>query len=192
MGAWDVAARIVYIMAQCVNFSSDEEKIGAEQDPANRVARANELHRLLAEWNENKGVCFDPLPLDERSDTPFTPLWIHPPAFAIAMQMYHVARILLLAHQPVGNGYPDAFERDQQLSVSVDVVAGIAMKAPDDATRAKSMQCLFTAGLFCADEIRREEIAKIVEEESATSTTWPLSYDLLGELKKAWYGVATA
>lgn len=190
MDVWDKASRIVYILAQCVNFISDEEKRNAINDPSGRVARADKLARMLEDWHSKKGTSFDPLPFAEPPKGHIKALWIHPPAFAISIQMYHVARILLIKHKPAGQG--EGHESDnwgRDISEDVDAVAGLATQTPNHALRAFSTQYLFMAGLFCSDKWRQEAILSIIDENAAQSD-WPAGLDFSKELKAAWFGNA--
>lgn len=81
MHVWDMASRVVYILAQAVNYSSDEEKGSGEADLGSRILRANTLLNMLAEWRSSISIHFDALPVEGPSNRAFRPLWIHPPAF---------------------------------------------------------------------------------------------------------------
>ncbi|RDJ94043.1 hypothetical protein B4Q13_17590, partial [Lacticaseibacillus rhamnosus] len=106
------------------------------------------------------------------SNRPFKPLWVHPPALGTSLQMYGMARILLLIHQPAAGGYLEYLSRDKIITECIDLIGGIAMKLTDDASRLMSSQCLCAAGLYCTDPTKRECIAELISSHSA-HTGWP-------------------
>ncbi|KAK3634868.1 hypothetical protein LTR56_014993 [Elasticomyces elasticus] len=201
MDPWDMASKVVYILAQSVNYSSEEEKQQGERDLAGRILRANTLLDLLAEWRDSISVHFQPLPMASLPDRAFRPVWIHPPAFGVSLQLYSMARLLLLIHQPAAGGYLEYGEilrkrdrmheraltlgRDRDITACIDEIGSIAMNVLDDASRLMSTQCLFAAGLYCTDNIKRECIAELITEH-ATHTGWPSNVDLAEELRLEW------
>lgn len=185
MDVWDVAGRVVYILAQSVNYSSDEEKSVGEADLTGRILRANTLLGMLDEWRSHVSIQFEPLPIDGPSDQAFRPLWIHPAPLAVSMQMYCMARILLLINQPSAGGYLEYLGRDKIITECIDVIGGIALKLTDDACRLMSTQCLFAAGLYCTNDAKRYCIAQLIQDHSH-HTGWPSNMDLAEELRAEW------
>lgn len=185
MDVWDIASRVVYILAQSVNYSSDEEKQIGEADLAGRILRANTLLNMLDEWRNSISVHFEPLPADGPFDRPFRPLWIHPSPLAISLQMYCMARILLLINQPAAGGYLEYMSRDKIITECIDTIGGIALKLTEDASRLMSTQCLYAAGLYCNDEAKRHCIAELIEDHS-NHTGWPSNTNLAEELRAEW------
>ncbi|KAK5168267.1 uncharacterized protein LTR77_006836 [Saxophila tyrrhenica] len=185
MNIWDVASRVVYILAQVVNYSSDEEKLQGEDDTAGRVDKAKTLVDMLDEWRENTSVHFQPLPAQSSGDQPFKPIWVHPSAFGAAMQMYHVARILLLVDQPAAGGSVESYSRSYTIGESVNAIAGIALTMTEDASRVISTQCLFAAGLRCTDQEKRDFIANLITDHTR-HTGWPSNTNLAEELQSEW------
>ena len=185
MDMWDMAARTTYILAQAVNYSSDEEKQQVEANLNGRVARAKELHEMLDEWRRSVSVHFKPLPMDRPTDQVFKPIWIHPAPIAASLQMYSMARILMLIHEPATGGYLEYMTRDKAIVECVDTIGGIALHVSDDASRVMSTQCLFAAGLYCTDEDKRKAIAALIENQSS-QTGWPTNTDLADELRREW------
>ncbi|CAK4031200.1 Zn(II)2Cys6 transcription factor like [Lecanosticta acicola] len=185
MDMYDMASRVVYILAQAVNYSSDEEKQGGEADLPSRILKANNLLNMLEEWRGSLSVHFEPLPVEGPSNRAFRPLWVHPPAFGVSLQMYSMARILLLIHQPAAGGYLEYLGRDRIITDCIDTIGGIALKLSDDASRLMSTQCLFAAGLYCNDEAKRNCIADLIRDHHG-HTGWPVNYDLAGELHEEW------
>lgn len=86
MDVLDKASRVIYLLAQAVNYTSQEEKQAGQQDLANRIVRANVLLDWLHEWKSNTSIHFEPLPSETPTDRPFRSLWIHPPALGAALQ----------------------------------------------------------------------------------------------------------
>lgn len=185
MTVWDMASRIVYILAQAVNYSSDEEKQAGETDLTTRILRGNTLLNQLDEWRCNVTAHFNPLPVGGPSNRAFKPLWIHPPAFGTSLQMFCMARILLLINQPAAGGYLEYQGRERIISECVDTIGGIAMKLTDDASRLMSTQCLFAAGLYCTTPAKQDCIAQLIRDHTA-HTGWPANTDLAEELAVVW------
>lgn len=182
MDMWDMASRVVYILAQAVNYSSKEEK---DEEFNQRLMRGNTLLNMLAEWRQSISVHFSPLPVEGPSNRAFRPKWIHPPAFGVSLQMYNMARILLSIHQPSAGGYLELLTRDKVIQECVDEIGGIAMKLSDDASRLMSTQCLFAAGLYSNDTAKREFIAELIRDHQS-HTGWPVNIDLAEELRHEW------
>lgn len=111
-----MASKIVYILAQSVNYSSNEEKQLGDRDLTNRIARANTLLNMLSEWRSRISVQFNPLPVEGPSNRALKPIWIHPQAFGTSIQMYCMARILLLINQPAAGGYLEYTSRDKLIT----------------------------------------------------------------------------
>jgi hypothetical protein len=185
MDVWDMASKVVYILAQSVNYASDEEKQLGESDLTNRILRANTLLNMLNEWRNSISIHFNPLPVEGPSNRAFRPLWIHPPALGTSLQMYSMARILLLIHQPAANGYLEYLSRDKIITECIDTIGGVALKLTDDASRLMSTQCLFAAGLYCTEPEKRQCIAELIEDHSQ-HTGWPSNTDLAEELRVEW------
>lgn len=185
MDVWDMASRIVYIVAQAVNYSSTEDRRAGETDLPSRILRANVLLDLLDEWRRGISIHFNALPLQGPFDSAFTPLWYATPAFGVSIQMYCVARILLLVNQPAAGGYLEYQKRDRTISDCVDTVGGIAMRLPDDASRLMSTQCLYAAGLYCTNRTKQDSIAELIRSHSE-HTGWPTNADLVQELRVHW------
>lgn len=184
MSIWDMAARITYILAQAVNYSSDEENRQGVKDINQRILRANTLLGMLDEWRRSITVHFEPLPVEGPSNRAFKPLWIHPP-FGASVQMYCMARILLLINQPAARGYLEYVGRDRIINECIDTIGGIAMKISDDPSRLMSTQCLYAAGLYCTDDGKRREIADLIEDHQ-NKIGWPSNTNLADELRAEW------
>ena len=185
MTMWDMASRVVYILAQAVNYGSEEEQRLGEPDLSSRITHANNLLNMLDEWRNSISIHFEALPVQSPSNRAFQPLWIHPPAFGASIQMYNMARILLLIQQPAAGGYIEYLRRDKIITQSIDVIGSIALTLTDDASRLMSTQCLFAAGLYCTDDAKRTCITELLREHS-NHTGWPSNTDLAEELRTEW------
>lgn len=184
MDIWDMASRITYILAQAVNYSSEEETKSGETDLSSRIVRASTLLDFLDEWRRNVTIHFSPLPAQGSTSSPFTPLWFKPP-FGVSVQMYCCARILLLVNQPAAGGYIECQSRERTIAECVDTIGGVAMRLNDDASRLMSTQCLYTAGLYCTVPEKQDCIADLIRIHSR-STGWPSNADLVEELRVHW------
>lgn len=84
MDHYDMASRAVYLLAQAVNYASEEETKMGEANLQLRIERADTLLRMLEEWCVNLTLHFNPLPLSSaeiENSGPFKPIWINPPGF---------------------------------------------------------------------------------------------------------------
>lgn len=86
MDVMDKASRVIYLLAQSVNFSSQEEKQAGQHNLGGRIKQADMLLGLLQEWRAQTSVHFEPLPVVDRHNRPFRALWFHPPAVGAAVQ----------------------------------------------------------------------------------------------------------
>ncbi|KAJ5156813.1 hypothetical protein N7492_009616 [Penicillium capsulatum] len=102
---------------------------------------------------------FSPLPLSTRKQSSsFRPIWIRPPAFAVAVQFFNVSRILLLAHEPSIGGLEEYLERQNIIKRCTEEICGIAMTLKDNSSSLMSSQALFIAGLFMQERSAREAV----------------------------------
>ncbi|KAK7541159.1 uncharacterized protein J3D65DRAFT_269266 [Phyllosticta citribraziliensis] len=201
MDHFDIASRAIYLLAQCVNYASEEETKMGEVNLQLRIERAGTLFNMLDEWRANLTVHFNPLPLMgavTETAGPFRPIWINPPGFAAALQMHNFARILLLVHQPAAGGYREYMTRDAALQSAIDTIGGVAtvLDAQPGSVHSKgasneadgaavvSTQCLYAAGLYVNDDGKRQEICRLIERHQE-KTRWPVQ-SLADELKSEW------
>ena len=173
-------------MAQCVNYSSEEEQLAGETDLAGRIQRAGTLLNMLKEWKNSLSAQFEPLPVESSTDETFKPLWIHPSPIAVSMQMYCMAKILLLVNQPAAGGYLEYLSRDKLITQCIDTIGGIALRLTDNASRLMSTQCLHAAGLYCKDPARRSYIVTLIEDHTRHTAWPPNNTDLEEELRVEW------
>jgi hypothetical protein len=78
----ELASRSIYVMAQVVNYCSQEEIDAGQTNINARIDKADSLTKMLNEWQDVLTLEFTPLPLvagDLRED--FEPVWINPPSF---------------------------------------------------------------------------------------------------------------
>jgi hypothetical protein len=156
----ELATRIGYISAKCVQFAaSDKTDITAHME------KGKNLLRMLDDWKQILPACFQPIELNSTSTTTsiptglnhedpdrasiFQPIWIHPPAFAAAVQTYHFSRIVVLLHE-TGTSGPAAYRaKEKMLSESMETICGIAM-----AEQTQNLPCTFVnlQALFAGTE----------------------------------------
>jgi len=184
MDHWDIAARCVYLVAQSVNYSSEQEVEAGKSDLIMRLAKADELTTKLDDWYQHLTSHFSPLPCHNVSQGPFKPIWIHPPVFAAGLQLYHFAKILLQIYTPAAGGLKEYLARERALHESIDMICGIALATEDDAAMAISTQCVFAAGLHTRDSIKRGAILEIITQHQSR-TGWPV-HDLRVDLEAEW------
>ncbi|OGM46830.1 hypothetical protein ABOM_004990 [Aspergillus bombycis] len=138
----ELATRALYLLSQCINYASkeEEEASGLER----RVDRGNELLSLLQEWREVLPPEYSPLPSVSSSEI-FPPIWVHPPSYAAALQIYSLALILVILHRPSTGGIDDYRSTQHMLAVSVSTICGIARSVDenDEAANMTSLNCLF-------------------------------------------------
>jgi hypothetical protein len=184
MDHWSMADHAVYLLAQSVNYCSDEERKKAGLDVQDRVARGIELLDLLDGWKHNTDVHFNPLPAAAPSAYSIEPIWIHPTALGVAMQMQCVARILVLTHMP-DDSHQQHEASNQMIQESIKTIIGVALSMTEDAGLVLSTQCLFAAGLYCSDGNVQSLIVDLVHSHNK-QTGWPRDTDLVEELNAVW------
>ncbi|KAJ6072303.1 hypothetical protein N7467_010388 [Penicillium canescens] len=180
----ELAARAVYITAKVINYCA-EEGPHVEGYIQRRLDKAKYLRVMLDDWRDHLTIEFSPLPVSSREKTGcFRPVWIRPPAFAVAMQFYSAARILLIAHEPSLGGLTQYLERQIIIQHCVERICGIAMTLKDDASSLMSSQALFIAGIFTQEPHAREAILELLES-CRKRTGWPVR-SLGDELQQIW------
>jgi hypothetical protein len=186
MTQYDLASRSVYLLAQAVNYCSDNDAKEGVNNLRERIERARMLLGMLEEWHQNSSVHFRRLPLARGRKGVFEPIWINPSPLGTAIQMYHFARILLLVTQPAEGGFGEFLHREGQLSEAVNVICGIAMTITDEPSTVSSTQCLFAAGLYTRDRDprKREAIVRLIDTHQMR-TGWPV-HSLSEELQAHW------
>ncbi|KAB8263492.1 hypothetical protein BDV32DRAFT_146310 [Aspergillus pseudonomiae] len=140
--AQEFATRALYLLSQCINYASkeEEEASGLER----RVDRGNELLSLLQEWHEGLPPEYSHLPSVSDIEI-FPPIWVHPPSYAAALQIYSLALILVILHRPSSGGTEDYRLSQHMLAVAVRTICGIARSIDknDEGANMTSLNCLF-------------------------------------------------
>lgn len=184
---YEIASRAVWILAQVVNFCAAQPADGpaAQEDLQLRFAWVKLLRKMLREWESHLTVEFSPLPASIGSGDIeiFTPRLIHPQCLGVAMQVHHVSRILVCAHEPsVGGNLLGFTRRNKVIQESIEMVCGIGMTLIEDAASMMSCQCLFIAGVFIQDMRKRE---RVLEMLNSRRNSWPTP-SLASELQAMW------
>ena len=178
----ELADRAVYLLSQAVNYCADaESEAGATQA---RTQAGDALLAALERWRTFLGPAYQPLPSPQAQECLFRPIWIHPPQFAVALQVYNFAKILVTLHRPAVAGFQGYLKIQRSLSEAVDTICGIAMGLKDEGSQILSAQCLFGAGLCTQDSAKRDAIISLIRTCEAR-TGWPMSV-LIEDLKAEW------
>lgn len=181
-----LANRAVYLLSQCVNYCASCES-STVQSVGERIQRGDALMAALQRWRTFLGPAYQPLPTPASETGPhshFKPIWIHPPQFAAAMQIYNFAKILITLHRPAAAGFQGYMQTQRVLSDAVDTICGIAMELKDEGCQILSAQCLFGAGLCTQDPVKREAILSLIKS-CEMRTGWPMS-TMTDDLKADW------
>ncbi|KAL4807943.1 hypothetical protein BDV18DRAFT_159151 [Aspergillus unguis] len=186
----ELAYRSVYLLSQAVNYCTDPLPNVApeESDPEQvrlRIERGNELMDMLERWHSFAAPSFRAFPCENTTDVHgWTPLWIHPPAFGVALQLYSFARILVCLHRPISTGFTGYRQFQKTLGEAVATICGIAMELREPSCLIVSALCLFGAGLCVQDREKQEAIAALIQG-CERRTGWPLQ-GLLKDLRREW------
>ncbi|KAF6818082.1 Zn(II)2Cys6 transcription factor [Colletotrichum plurivorum] len=181
---YELAARSVYFFAQVVAFCSREDTEAGKNDPLARIAAADALKGMLENWRRHLTAEFQPLPYASSTGDAFEPIWIHPPAFAVAFQMYYCAHILLLMNTPILGGLEQYTQQRKRLMECVKKVCGIGMTLSDYPSSVMCSQCLYIAGIPLEDSKERSSVLKLLEG-CRERCGWPIK-PLGEELKARW------
>ncbi|KAF6822521.1 hypothetical protein CPLU01_11950 [Colletotrichum plurivorum] len=185
-----LAHMAIYLLSQAVNFCADSHMAGASpvsdaSSVAGRLHAGTELLAKLERWRSHLGSDFRPLPTAADPSDVFTPLWIHPPQFGVALQAYAFARILILLHGPMPSGFSGFLKMQRALSEAVDMICGIAMELTDEGCQILSAQCLYGAGLCVQEPAKREKILSLIEK-SEERVGWAPMATWRDDLRQAW------
>ncbi|KAI0020720.1 hypothetical protein F4780DRAFT_343561 [Xylariomycetidae sp. FL0641] len=181
----ELADRAIYLLSQTVNFCANPDASSSDPAVLARRAEAGEiLMAMLERWKSFLGPKFKPLPTAAPPSSVFEPLWIHPPQFGVAIQVYNFARILITLHRPAMAGFDGFMKTQRVLSEAVATICGIAMELKDEGCQILSAQCLFGAGLCAQDEVKRETIISLIDACEAR-TGWPME-SLRSDLRAEW------
>jgi hypothetical protein len=145
----ELCLRVVYICGRCVDFAANEKKY----DINTRIDQGGKLVQALEDWQRTLPSAFQPI---YKAATPelgnlFAPIWIHPPAYAAAIQTFHFARIIVLINQPSMGGMEDFRIRQRFLDDSVETICGIATthQGNDLPSAFVNFQALYAGEHFC-------------------------------------------
>ncbi|KAI0598972.1 hypothetical protein F4775DRAFT_583428 [Biscogniauxia sp. FL1348] len=185
----ELADRAIYLLSQAVNYCAHAHADGGGAVPnpetaARRAEAGDILMGMLERWKSFLGPKFTPLPSASAGSTVFEPIWIHPPQFGVAIQVYNFARILITLHRPAVAGFDGYMKTQRILSEAVATICGIAMELKDEGCQILSAQCLFGAGLCAQDDVKRETIISLIDACEAR-TGWPMA-TLRSELRAEW------
>lgn len=141
LSAPELARHAFYLLAQCVNYISQDEK---GQNSKRRAERGDELLRMLQKWRETLPQEFDPLPLTS-NDYLFPVIWVNPSSYAAALQIQSLALILVVLHHPLLNDGASNKQSKHILKESVNNICGIArsVHADDIGANFISLKCLY-------------------------------------------------
>lgn len=133
----ELCLRVVYICARCIDFVANEKKY----DVNTRIEQAGKLLQALEDWYRALPPSFQPIYTAPAPDPShgFVPIWIHPPAYAVAIQTFHFAHIMVILNQPSVGGMHDLSGRQRYLDEIVDAICGIAITS-----QAKAQTFAFT------------------------------------------------
>lgn len=184
-----LARRAVYLLSQAVNYCADLHTASAAV--ARTIQSGEALLAALERWRCALGASFRPLPTPQPpsggdNNVPlFRGVWIHPPQYAVAMQVYHFARILITLHRPpAGGGFQGYLQTQRVLAEAVEGICGIAMELRDEGSQILSAQCLFGAGLCTPEPGKREVIVELIRKCEAR-TGWPMA-KMVEDLRAEW------
>lgn len=193
----ELPPRAVYLLSQAVNYCANTGQSSAAVTIADKIAAGEALLAALERWLSFLAPAYKkPLPSPEvaaaapgpgpghGSSSVFRPMWIHPPQFAVALQVYHFARILITLHRPAVAGFQGYLQTQRVLSEAVEAICGIAMALRDEGSQILSAQCLFGAGLCTQDPRRRDAIVALITACEAR-TEWPMA-TLVADLRAEW------
>lgn len=126
----ELNTRIIYIAAKCVQFAA----VPKQSDIPGYIEAGTTLLRMLDAWKACLPPTYEPIATHAHSATPPSPaatppIWIHPPAHAAAVQMYHFSRIVVVLNQPSTGGLGAYQARVRALRASTETICGIARAA---------------------------------------------------------------
>lgn len=114
------------------------------------------------------------------------PIWIHPPMYAAAIQVYYSSKILVLLNKPSLGGRQTYYENQQVLDDCLLRICGIAM-APNSSfvpLATATFQALFVAGQCARTGEQQQLLLQLLEQ---TRTVIKIrSPSMLEELRKMW------
>lgn len=162
----ELATRIIYIAAKCVQFAATPK----EGDIAAYIEAGETLTRMLDLWKHCLPPSFQPISILQPHTSPssateaheISPIWIHPPAHAAAIQTYHFARIIMILNQPSTGGLNMYQTRYKLLRESTVAACGIAIaqQSQNLPSAFVSFQAVYAGKLGCPT-INRNTLTKV-------------------------------
>lgn len=188
------------LLREAVNFSAKRSTDDASNIETlhSRVKHAETLQRNQESWFKCLGLPFQPLPylLNKFEDSAsgiaskyreeFDPIWIHPPKFAAAIQMYNLARILVYLHCPILDGLGSQARMQRAMQEACNTIYGIAVTLEHPGAHIMSSQCLYGAGFCELNEKRQAGILALLDECERCSG-WSVR-QLRHNLQRRWCG----
>ncbi|KAF3037477.1 hypothetical protein E8E12_003738 [Didymella heteroderae] len=188
----ELTTRIIYITAKCVQFAATPK----EQNITEYIEAGATLMRMLDAWKRCLPQSFEPIriagsystPRSNSDATSLAPIWIHPPAHAAAMQMYHFSRIVMVLNQPSTGGLNVYQTRFKMLRESTTMICGIAaaQQSQNLPSAFVSFQAVYAAALCADSQEKQAEILEILAKVLHISK-FP-SRSILDDLVKVWSG----
>ncbi|KAJ4984346.1 hypothetical protein SVAN01_10187 [Stagonosporopsis vannaccii] len=182
----ELCLRIIYICGRCVDFASSESI--KRYDVDTRIDQAKKLTQALNDWYNILGSSFQPIykPVLPAHETFLSPIWIHPPSHAAAIQTYHFSRIIVAINEPSLGGMDDMRNRRRLLDESVDTICGIAStnQGREIPSAMINVRALYAAGLAVRDPVKQAGILQLLERTLEVTKFPPKS--LLQDLTRHW------
>ncbi|POR31087.1 Fungal transcriptional regulatory protein [Tolypocladium paradoxum] len=163
----ELADWAIYLLSQAVNYSAyaRDAEATSSLDPLASMqlkGRRDDLLSRLERWKACLGDEYKTLPTPTGPSDVFTPLWVHPPQFGVALQAYSFAQILIALHSPNSTGFNGYLKLQKTLSEAVNTICGIAMELKDESCQIMSAQYLYGAGLCVQDQEKQDKIISMI------------------------------
>ncbi|KAH8176978.1 fungal specific transcription factor domain-containing protein [Sarocladium implicatum] len=187
---YELANRSVYLLAQALNYCAEarrvEADVGSDETLVSRLRRRREdVLTMMEQWKGCLGEEFDVLPTPKAAGDVFTPLWIHPPEFGVALQAYNLALILITLNTPNTSGLNAFLRMQKQLTGAVETICGIAMELKEEDCQIISAQYLYGAGLCVQEQNQRRKILSLIEDCERRAKWAPIA-TWREDLQKEW------
>ena len=179
----------LYLLAEAINYSLEAEAPNSQHALQRRVRNANILVARLSEWKKNlpENFCAQ-LTFKLKNEIPLHSLLLTNSHAAQAMQMYHLACVLVLAYKPSSvTSLLEPQGCEQGIATAIDELckmAEIATSAKDEPSLLTSMSCLRCAGTYVGDSKKRGILLDLI---NACQEKIPFpARDFATELKREW------
>ncbi|ATY66318.1 Fungal transcriptional regulatory [Cordyceps militaris] len=187
----ELADRAIYNLSQAINYRANVQAAAASPDGVDHAKLNKQRHHLISmmeQWKSCLGDEYKVLPTPKSAaGEVFTPLWIHPPRFGVALQAHSFAQLLLALHgaSPMAAGFHGYLKMQRTLSEAVNTICGIALQLKDESCQVLSAQCLYGAGLCVTDAQKRAKIITLMEE-CERRVCWPPMATWRDDLRRDW------